>query len=140
MDPGYFPMEQYQIAGDQWKADYDLSVSKYLTDTELNAAKATGAFSNGALMADAKKRYSQSLRHRRKSDDERRDRVERGSAGRHGLDTGTVQDLSDGEQRSLALILRNIDLVFENGARITLPRSFFNHKFKRESGRQRRKV
>jgi len=45
-------IDEFNSKLDQWKADYDLSVSKYLTDTELNAAKTTGAFSNGAVTAD----------------------------------------------------------------------------------------
>ena len=36
----------------QWENEYNLDISKYLTDTEINAAKVTGAFPNGALTAD----------------------------------------------------------------------------------------
>lgn len=36
----------------QWQNEYNLDVSKYLTDTELNAAKMTGSFTNGTPTAD----------------------------------------------------------------------------------------
>ena len=35
----------------QWQNEHDLDVSKYLTDTEINAAKVSGAFPNGTLTA-----------------------------------------------------------------------------------------
>ena len=35
----------------QWQNEHDLDVSKYLTDTEINAAKVAGAFPNGAVTA-----------------------------------------------------------------------------------------
>ena len=35
----------------QWQNEHDLDVSKYLTDTEINAAKTAGAFPNGTLTA-----------------------------------------------------------------------------------------
>ena len=36
----------------QWQNEYALDVGKYLTDTELEAAKLSGVFSNGATTAD----------------------------------------------------------------------------------------
>ncbi|MDO5445949.1 MAG: hypothetical protein Q4F31_10065 [Eubacteriales bacterium] len=45
-------IDEFNAKVDEWKAEYDLSVSKYLTDTELNAAKVTGAFSNGTPTMD----------------------------------------------------------------------------------------
>ena len=45
-------VDQFNSKIDQWKAEYDLSVAKYLTDTELSAAKMTGAFSNGTPTID----------------------------------------------------------------------------------------
>jgi hypothetical protein len=36
----------------QWQNEYSLDVGKYLTDTELEAAKLSGVFSNGATTAD----------------------------------------------------------------------------------------
>ena len=35
----------------QWQNEHDLDVSKYLTDTEINAAKVAGAFPNGVVTA-----------------------------------------------------------------------------------------
>ena len=45
-------VDEFNAKIDEWKAEYDLSVSKYLTETELNAAKATGAFGDGTITAD----------------------------------------------------------------------------------------
>lgn len=45
-------VDEFNAKIDEWKAEYDLSVSKYLTDTELNAAKLTGAFGDGTITAD----------------------------------------------------------------------------------------
>lgn len=45
-------VDEFNAKIDEWKAEYDLSVAKYLTDTELNAAKATGVFSDGTITAD----------------------------------------------------------------------------------------
>ncbi|MDO5445804.1 MAG: hypothetical protein Q4F31_09330 [Eubacteriales bacterium] len=45
-------IDQFNAKLDEWKADYDLSVAKYLTDTELDAAKATGVFADGTPTID----------------------------------------------------------------------------------------
>ena len=45
-------IDEFNAKLDEWQAEYQLSVSKYLTDTELKAAEATGAFSNGTVTAD----------------------------------------------------------------------------------------
>ena len=45
-------IDEFNAELDKWKAEYDLSVSKYLTDTELSAAKLTGATSDGTGTAD----------------------------------------------------------------------------------------
>lgn len=42
-------IDQFNRGLDQWLADYRMSISQYLTNTELNAANVTGAFSNGTL-------------------------------------------------------------------------------------------
>lgn len=57
-------IDEFNSKLDQWKSDYNLSVAKYLTDTELDAAKMTGAFSNGAAtmdtLNDIQQRYADS--------------------------------------------------------------------------------
>jgi len=57
-------IDEFNSKLDQWKADYDLSVSKYLTDTELKASEAAGAFPSGAATAsmatDTADRYATS--------------------------------------------------------------------------------
>lgn len=45
-------IDEFNSRLDQWKADYDLNVNRYLTDTEISAAKATGAFPSGAATAE----------------------------------------------------------------------------------------
>ena len=45
-------MQEFNAKLRQWQNEYSLDVGKYLTDTELEAAKLSGVFSNGATTAD----------------------------------------------------------------------------------------
>ncbi len=45
----------------QWEADYALEAKKYRTDTELAAAKLTGAFADGTLTLDALEAHREQL-------------------------------------------------------------------------------
>ena len=46
-------IDEFNTSLQQWEENYKLSVSQYLTETELNAANATGAFSSGAMTQTA---------------------------------------------------------------------------------------
>ena len=45
-------VQEFNTKLSEWQNEYALDVSKYLTDTELDAAKLTGVFPNGAATAD----------------------------------------------------------------------------------------
>ena len=59
-------VQEFNAKLSQWQNEYALDVGKYLTDTELNAAKLSGVFSNGAATADYRnamnKRYADSAK------------------------------------------------------------------------------
>ena len=45
-------VQEFNAKLSEWQNEYALDVGKYLTDTELEAAKLSGVFSNGATTAD----------------------------------------------------------------------------------------
>ena len=45
-------MQEFNAKLSEWQKEYALDVGKYLTDTELAAAKLSGAFPDGATTAD----------------------------------------------------------------------------------------
>ena len=55
-------MQEFNARLSEWQNEYSLDVGKYLTDTELEAARLSGVFSNGATTADYRsdvnKRYA----------------------------------------------------------------------------------
>ena len=55
-------VQEFNARLSEWQNEYSLDVGKYLTDTELEAAKLSGVFSNGATTADYRsdvnKRYA----------------------------------------------------------------------------------
>ena len=55
-------VQEFNAKLSEWQNEYSLDVGKYLTDTELEAAKLSGVFSNGATTADYRndvnKRYA----------------------------------------------------------------------------------
>ena len=55
-------VQEFNARLSEWQKEYALDVGKYLTDTELEAAKLSGVFSNGATTADYRnavnKRYA----------------------------------------------------------------------------------
>ena len=59
-------VQEFNAKLSEWQNEYALDVGKYLTDTELNAAKLSGVFPNGATTADYRNavnnRYATSAR------------------------------------------------------------------------------
>ena len=55
-------VQEFNARLSEWQNEYALDVGKYLTDTELETAKLTGVFTNGATTADYRnnvnKRYA----------------------------------------------------------------------------------
>ena len=59
-------VQEFNAKLSEWQNEYSLDVGKYLTDTELEAARLSGVFSNGATTADYRnavnKRYADAAR------------------------------------------------------------------------------
>ena len=55
-------VDEFNVKVDEWEQEYRKDLSKYLTDVELEAAKATGSFSDGTLTQDRQEYINKQLK------------------------------------------------------------------------------
>ena len=54
-------VDEFNVKVEEWEKEYQKDISKYITDMELNAAKATGSFSDGTLTQDRQEYINKQL-------------------------------------------------------------------------------